>query len=187
MRRGCAGAIPPVLPAEAGSQSQQPPPSGTSLQRDESVHEIHDRRDNEAHRQIRDYDEPEGLELVTGLVDHRGGDIDVLRVADRERQARVLPQIQVLVVDGRNGYAHRLGKDHKPELLAGFESQRLGRLFLTLRDGENASAHYLSDEGGGVDHESGENSGELGTHLQSTGVAVLTHLRRLDGEGTEKR
>src|ERR671918_794993 len=110
---------------------------------------------------------------MTALVNHRGGDVDYLRETDDEGEARVFPQVQVLIGDRRNRGPERLRKDDKSQLLRRPQPEGLGGLLLAFGHSEDAAAHDLSDEGRRVEREPQKNPRKLGTHLEAAYVTAL--------------
>ena len=79
------------------------------------------------------------------------GDLRHLVVADRHPERGVLGQVQVLVRDRRHRDPERLRQHHVTEALEAREPDRVGRLALAARHGQDAAADDLGDVAGGVE------------------------------------
>src|SRR5690606_4601579 len=57
---------------------------------------VHESRSHKAECQVKDHDQEEDRNGLTGLIHRRGADVEQIGVSDGNRQARVLRQIQIL-------------------------------------------------------------------------------------------
>ena len=162
----------PIVSRGGGSVS-----AVTPLQHlDAAVVEVHEEAGEEADREVRAHDEDDDRHRLAGLVRHRLADLEEVGVADGDRQARVLRQVQVLAGEGRDDDPQRLRKDDEPQRLALAEAEGASRLDLALSHRLDAAAHDLTDEGGGIEHQPDEQRGELRREAHAAGeVEALAH------------
>ena len=135
---------------------------------DAAVVEIHQPRRDEADGEIDRHGDDDHLDRLAGLVEHGAGEnLHQVRIADGDRERRVLGQVEILAGQRRDDHPHRLRHHHEAQRRTGPQAQRIGRLGLPLGDREDAGAHHLGDEGRGVDHEPEQQRHELRQHLDA--------------------
>src|SRR3990170_2897839 len=147
------------------------------------VDDVHDRRYHQADYEVGEHHHGDRLNGLTGLAeDHLAHGVQV-RESDRDGQARVLGQVQVLIRQGRHDYPQGLGQDHEPQDLELAQPDRAGRLELPGRYGQQSGSDNVGDEGARVQYQAEEDAGELGRearaphHTQALGLSVLDRNR----------
>ena len=74
------------------------------------------------------------------------------------------------------------GTDDQPQRRTGAQAERIGRLRLPVRHGENAGAHDFGDEGGGIDREAEQQRGEFRQDFHAAGDIETARVREIEAE-----
>ena len=118
---------------------------------------------------------------LTGDVEHAAGkDLDEIGIADGDRERGVLDQIEILAGQRRHDHAHRLRNDDEPKHRARSQAERLRRLGLAVRHGQNAGAHHFGDEGRGIDRERQQERREFRQDFDAAHDVEAAHLRKAE-------
>ena len=78
------------------------------------------------------------------------------------------------------------GIDDQPQRLAAVEAERIGRLGLPVADREDAGAHDLGDEGGGVDREPEHQRQELRRDRRAAAEVEAGELGNVEAEAARR-
>ncbi len=108
-------------------------------------------RDRQADGQVHRHDDGDALDRLAGLVQRGVGDRRPGPVADRHRERAVLGQVEVLAGHRRHDHAQRLRQHDQPGTSAGGAARARGPPRTGRGHRQDAGAHDLGDEGGGVE------------------------------------
>src|SRR5437667_198435 len=138
----------------------------------------HDRRDPDTEHQVDDGARRERLDRSRRVGLDLAGLEGELRHANRERDRRVLEQVERLARRGRHDEPERDRQDDKPVGLERREPHRHGGLELGLRDRLDARANDLRHAGAVVDAEREHSGPELGSVVEEPLPGHLREERR---------
>src|SRR5438046_269718 len=141
----------------------------------------HDRRDPDTEHQVDDGARRERLDRSRRVGLDLAGLEGELRHANRERDRRVLEQVERLARRGRHDEPERDRQDDKPVGLERREPHRHGGLELGLRDRLDARANDLRHAGAVVDAEREHSGPELGSVVEEPLAGRLREERRNPG------
>src|SRR3990172_7868475 len=141
------------------------------------VDDVHDCRYHQADDEVSEHHHGDRLYGLTGLAEDHLAHCVQVRESDRDGQARVLGQVQVLIRQGRDNYPQGLRQDHETQDLQFAQPDCPGRLELPVRYGQQSGPDNVGDKGARVQHQAEEDAGKLG------GEACAPHHAQASGCG----